>query len=146
MKIRNNQIYKIIVFPIFLFFVKIAIEAITEFTNILPVQPKAFIISQLDRALYYIIWQFVYTIWFYILFVYLVNIVFQKKIVKTLNTRYFVVFLITFLFTLLLYIYNFEFPYKQLYFPKRKVFNYKLVQQFLVFSTLIVITVNKFNK
>jgi len=85
MKIRNNQIYKIIVFSVFLFFVKIAIEAIIEITSVLPVQPKAFIIGQLDRALYYILWQFVYTIWFYILFVYLVNIAFKNKLAKSLN-------------------------------------------------------------
>ena len=143
MKRFLKNIIFILTLALSLFMVKHVLQAIIEFMNLLPVQPKAYIKGKYQLASQYFVWQFFYTFWLYIVSVFLLMYVVKIKWIKKVKAWILISVLFILLFGFLLIVHNFEFPFKLLYFPKHKVFNFKFVEQLIIFFILILIAINK---
>ena len=129
------SILKIVFIAFLLFLLKHFIQAIIEFTDIIPVRPKAYIWGYFDRAKYVVGWQFVFTFWVYILavilFYFLLKIKFLKK--KKLWKIASGLFLIIFLF--LLRAHQGHFPYKRIVSKSNPTrFNYSIFEELIIYS------------
>lgn len=146
---KNNLkfILRIILIAFALFFVKHLVQAIIEWTNIIPVHPKAYIWGEIERAQYVFAWQFIYTYWIYVLGVIVFYYLLKRPIFKNIANFKILVFLFLAIFLFLLYKHNWQFPYKEHYFPSVTRLNFELLEELIIFSIvgyLLVLLVDNY--
>lgn len=127
-------ISKVFLIALALFFAKHLLQAFIEFTNIIPVSPKAFIWGLTDRAVYFIGWQFVFTFWVYILAVILFYFILKMSYLKRMKKWKIVLVIIISVFIFLMFVHNFEFPIEKTYFPTGKRVNFTFIEELLIYS------------
>lgn len=130
-------IAKTLLIALLLFLLKHLLQATIEWTDIIPVRPKAYIWGRIDRAIYVFTWQFIFTFWVYILSVILFYFVLRSSFLKNKKTVFLACFLSLLVFLFLLYVHNGHFPYKNVVStinPQR--FNYSLLEEFIIFSSV----------
>ena len=128
------SILKIVFIAFLLFLLKHFIQAIIEFTDIIPVRPKAYIWGYFDRAKYVVVWQFVFSFWVYILSVLLFIVLLKIKFLKKRKIWEITGSLSLIIMGFLLYVHRFEFPIKKTYFPSGKEINFGLIEDFIIYS------------
>ncbi|MDZ4146791.1 MAG: hypothetical protein U1C58_00760 [Flavobacteriaceae bacterium] len=131
-----KYVLKIISIAFILFVLKHFIQAIIEYTDILPVRPKAYIWGMHARAKYIVGWQFIYTFWIYILTVIGIYFILKTKFLKNLKSWKIISILSLLIFLFLLKINRFEFPIKKTYLPHGEQINYGLIEDFIIYSTV----------
>ena len=135
------RVLKLFIFAILLFLSKHLLQAIIEWTGIIPIRPKSYIWTDFTSSKVYFIWQFFYIFWAYFLII-IITHYFLKKInfnSKKIRLLYFLV--PVFIFVFLLVIYKFQFPYKQLYFPKRETLNFNLIEDFCIYTITTILMI-----
>lgn len=146
MKNNLNFILKIISIAFVLFIIKHLIQAIIEWTDIIPVQPKTYIWGEVGRAQYVFAWQFIYTYWMYVLSVIIFYCILRWSTLKNRSHFKIMIFLFLTIFLFLLYKHNWDFPFKNQYFPSVTRLNFQLIEELIIFSIvgyLLVLLVNK---
>lgn len=129
-------VLNIIYIAFILFVLKHLLQAIIEYTNILPVRPRAYILGMHDRAKYFIGWQFIYTFWVYILVVIGFYFIIKTKFLKKVKSWKITSVLSLLIFFFLLKINRFEFPIEKTYLPSGEQINYGLIEDFIIYSTV----------
>lgn len=127
---------KTLLIALIMFFLKHFLQATIEWTDIIPVRPKAYIWGMTDRAIYVFIWQFIYTFWVYFLSVIIFYFILQFSFLKNKKTVFLISILALLTFMFLLYVHDFEFPYEKLYFPSGERINYALIEEFILYSCI----------
>jgi len=140
---NRQKILSIIKISILSFLIKVALEIVIEWTNIMPLKVKAHFFGDFLRSAHYIWYDFVIHIWLYILFTLIVFFILNYTKISRGLLLTVTPILIAFI---LLYLHNFQFPKKQYYFPSEIDLNFKLIEEFLIYSIsglLIVFLVGK---
>src|SRR5690606_27445837 len=127
-------VVKVIVTALILFISKQVAQSILEYTNIIPVEPKAFIWGMPDRAKYVVGWQFVYTYWLYVLIVTGAFFLLNQRFVRKYSNWKLSLMVSFVVFVFLLIINRFEFPMERTYAPSGQRINYGFFEDLIVFS------------
>ncbi|MEQ9404461.1 MAG: hypothetical protein RIM99_12785 [Cyclobacteriaceae bacterium] len=109
---------------------KVALEIMLEWSNIMPLRVKAHFFGDFLRSGHYIWYDFVIHFWLYFLATLAVYLTFKYT---TINKRLLIALILVFITFILLHQHNFQFPKKQYYFPSEIDFNFKLVEEFLIY-------------
>jgi len=127
-------ILKIILIALICFLCKHLIQAIIEFTDIIPVRPKAYIWGKIGRAQYVFMWQFVFTFWVYILSVILFYFMLKINLIKKIKS-WKIASLISFLvFLFLLYAHQGSFPYIKGPGINPRSLNYAIFEEWIIYT------------
>jgi hypothetical protein len=128
-------ILKILAIAFILFFTKHFVQALIEYTDIIPVKPKAYIWGMTNRAKYVIGWQFIFTFWVYILTVILFYFILKVKLLEKLKTWKVVSVLSILTSLFLLFVHRYQFPYKRVLSKTNPIrFNYAYFEELIIYS------------
>lgn len=128
-------ILKTLLIALLMFLLKHLLQATIEWTEIIPVKPRAYIWGMFDRAIYVFTWQFIFTFWVYILSVILFYFALSSSFLRNRKTVLLACLLSLLIFLFLLYVHRGHFPYKKVVStinPQR--FNYSLIEEFIIYS------------
>ncbi len=135
------KILKLFIFAILLFLSKHLLQAIIEWTDIIPIRPKSYIWTDFTSSKVYFIWQFFYVFWAYFLIIIITHYFLKKTNFDSKKIRLFYFLVPVIIFVFLLIVYKFQFPYKQLYFPKRETLNFNLIEDFCVYTITTILMI-----
>lgn len=123
---------KSLLIALYCFLFKTVLEIFIEWTNILPLHVHAHTWGKFRRSVSYVLLDFAFYFWIYIV----VTISFYVLVsyVKKVKSWIWYVIVTVFVFVILLFQHNFQFPTKNYYLPSTQEINYKLIEQFIVYT------------
>lgn len=131
---RLQYLFKLFIISLISFAVKIVSEMIIEWSNIMPLRVRAHFFGDFLRSAHYIWYDFIVHFWLYILGTFLLSVIIRYS---SFNIKYIIFSMSLFLLMILLYQHNFKFPKRQYYFPSEIDYNYKFIEEFLIYSLSI---------
>jgi uncharacterized membrane protein len=128
------KIVKLIFIALASFLVKHFVQATIEWTDIIPVRPKSYIWDNFAISKGYFGFQLVYVFWIFLIAVIIIYFLLKELSFSAYKTKILYFLCPFFIFLCALIAHQFEFPMKELDLPKREVFNYNLISDFIVYS------------
>lgn len=136
------KIGKIILIALFLFLTKHFLQAIIEWTNVIPVRPKAYVWGEWSISIVVIIKELINVFWLYILIVLLFYIILKKELLRKISNFKINIGLSIVIFLFLLLVHQHQFPYKKILSkitPTR--FNYAFFEELIIYSVVAFLLV-----
>ncbi|NQY28323.1 MAG: hypothetical protein HRT69_02520 [Flavobacteriaceae bacterium] len=131
------KIKKIILIAFVLFLVKHFLQAIIEWTDIIPVRPKAYIWGEWSISIVVIIKELINVFWLYILTVILFYFILKKELLWKISNFKINISLSIIITLFLLLVHQHQFPYKKMLSrttPTR--FNYAFFEELIIYSVV----------
>ena len=135
---KNYMLLTTLRISLLAFFTKVILEISIELSNIMNLRVKAHFLGDFTRSAHYIWCDFVVHFWLYIFFCIIVFLILNyTKVSKKLL----LLFTLLLIMIVLLHRHNFQFPIKEYYFPSQTDFNFKLIEEFLIYSASGFLTI-----
>jgi len=128
----KHILLKSLLIAFYCFLIKTLLEILIEWSRVFPLRVFAHTWGKFRTSVSYILLDFAFYFWIYIV----VTISFYVLVsyVKKVKPWIWYVIATIFIFVLLLFQHNFQFPIKNYYFPSTQKINYKLIEQFILYS------------
>ena len=133
----KGNIKKIILIALFLFLLKHFLQAIIEWTDVVPVRPKAYVWGKWSISIIVIIKELINAFWLYLLIVTFFYYLLKKELIRKISNLKINISLSITISLFLLLIHRYQFPYKKLLSrttPTR--FNYAFLEEFIIYSVV----------
>ncbi|AXG72267.1 hypothetical protein KORDIASMS9_04536 [Kordia sp. SMS9] len=146
MKLKH-VVSKIVLIALYCFLLKTILEVCIEWSQIFPLQVYAHTWGNFRSSVSYILLDFTFYFWIYVLVTGCYYMIINN--VKKINSWTGYLLATIFSIVILLFLHNFQFPTRQYYFPSSTGINYKLIEEFIVYTCatyLMIFTVHKSQK
>lgn len=120
------------------FLIKHIVQAIIEWTDIIPVRPKSYIWDNFAIAKGYFGFQLVYMFWIFLIVVIIIYFILKQLNFSESKTKILYILCPFLAFLGALIAHEFKFPIKELSLPKREVFNYNLISDFIIYTIVSI--------
>lgn len=132
------KIVKLFFIALASFLIKHIVQAIIEWTDIIPVRPKSYIWDNFAISKGYFGFQLVYIFWIFLIVVIISYFILKQFNFSESKTKILYVLCPFLVFLSALIAHEFKFPMKELSLPKREVFNYNLISDFVIYTIVSI--------